>query len=325
MNTPSPNPGASASQARRVRRRRAGLPVLIFALAFAGAAPRAEVVRTNAPVTPREFYNEGTARLKEGKWNEAETALQTAVAANLDAVQAPALYNLGHARFRQGVEALKKAPDAAATQGQGQRALDRAEDAIQSARSALATELEQNLVSAYLRGRGARREMKAALAAVKKAVETHGAVLLRWQRAAGDFRSAAELQPKDEDARFNAEVVDRNLAGLVDQLQIMQAMMQSMGQKNQELRKLMMELKSKMPDGKKPGDEEGEEEEDEDKPPKKPERGEEEKAAQQGREMMMTWEEAMRLLQALKLDSSRKLPLGLQQTDKPQNRKGREW
>ena len=50
-----------------------------------------------------------------------------------------------------------------------------------------------------------------------------------------------------------------------------------------------------------------------------------EKESRQGREMAMTWEEAARLLESLKLDANRKLPMGMDQTGNPKNRAGREW
>ena len=67
-----------------------------------------------------------------------------------------------------------------------------------------------------MQGKGARKELKAAMAAVKKAMEAHGAVLSRWRRASGDFKSAHELRSSFEDARLNAQVVDRCIAALVD-------------------------------------------------------------------------------------------------------------
>ncbi len=74
------------------------------------------------------------------------------------------------------------------------------------------------MVAAYMRGRGARKELKAATEAVQRALKVHGAVLARWERSSGDFKSALELNNTDADARQNAEVVDRCIAKLVDSL-----------------------------------------------------------------------------------------------------------
>jgi hypothetical protein len=165
------------------------------------------------------------------------------------------------------------------------------------------------------------------MAAVKKAMETYAAVLGRWERAAGDFKSAHELKPVFEDAKFNGQVVDRCIAALVDQQQMMMMSMQCMGGKRKELNDRMQELKKRLPDGmqkQEEGDDE-EEDEDQDRPPPEPKRGQQEKEIKEGREMTMTWEEAMRLLESLKLDANRKLPMGDNESSTPKPRRGKDW
>ena len=61
-----------------------------------------------------EFYNDGTAKLRDGKLRDAESALQIAVASQREEVQPPALYNLGQVRFKQGMEVLKDSANPAA-------------------------------------------------------------------------------------------------------------------------------------------------------------------------------------------------------------------
>ncbi len=285
----------------------------------------------DSPRSPREFYNDGTQRFREGKLREAEASLQTAVAGDDERVQPPALYNLGEVRFQQGQEALKQAPEGHAVQARSDAALGLADQAINVARTALAGEDLGAVVRAYLLGRGARRELKAATEAVKKALTAHGAVLSKWQRASGDFKSAFELQRGLDDARFNADVVDRHIAALVDQQQMMMMAMQGMGEKRQELNGLLKKLKGRVPGGtlpKAPGDDDEDEDEDDNgdqKPPPKPEAGQQEKEAKAGREMALTPEEAMRLLESLKLDANRKLPMGDQETAPPRDLKRRDW
>src|SRR6478752_4052161 len=58
----------------------------------------------------RQLYNKGTQKLREGKFREAESFLQSAVSGQNEKVQGSALYNLGHVRFKTGLEELKKAP-----------------------------------------------------------------------------------------------------------------------------------------------------------------------------------------------------------------------
>src|SRR3954451_16866539 len=61
-----------------------------------------------APSTPREFFNAGTRRLREGKLREAEAFLESALNSQIQNLQPSALYNLGEVRFNQGIEELKK-------------------------------------------------------------------------------------------------------------------------------------------------------------------------------------------------------------------------
>ena len=60
--------------------------------------------------TARGFYNAGTERLLAGKFDDAETLLESSLARQDERVQPEALFNLGHVRFAQGMEELKKSP-----------------------------------------------------------------------------------------------------------------------------------------------------------------------------------------------------------------------
>src|SRR5256885_2768120 len=55
------------------------------------------------------------------------------------------------------------------------------------------------LFRSYVRGRGARKEAKAAMEAVRRALEAHRATLGKWERASGDFKSTVELKGSDAD------------------------------------------------------------------------------------------------------------------------------
>ena len=302
---------------------------LKFGLALAGMVLLAGVagaIADSGSKSPRDFFNDGSQQLRTNKLREAEASLQIAVASNDERVQAPALYNLAHVRFKQGVEALKDAPKPEAALSRGDAATDHTDKAIKDADDALAGSETEAIVRAYMQGKGARKELKAAMEAVKKALDAHGAVLRRWQRSSGDFKSAEELRPKFEDAKFNATVVDRCIAALVDKQELMMKNAQCMGGKKKDLKQRMDELKKKMPDGAMKQDE-GEEDDDEDekKPPKEPKSGDQEKENKEGKRMELTWEEAMRLLDSLKLDGNRKLPMGDKETGTPKDRKGKEW
>jgi len=273
----------------------------------------------------RGLYNEGTQKLQNGKLREAELVLQTAVAKNEDAIQPVALYNLAHVRFQQGAAVLKESPDGPATQKRGNNANLTTEAALHAADEALAGYDLDAIIAAYMNGRGVRKELKEAMKAVKKALESHGAVIARWQRASGDFKSAHELQVSYQDAMFNAEVVDQHLAKLIDQQEIMMMCMKCMGDSKQELKEKMDKLKELLPESLKQQCE-GDDEEDEDaEQPKEPKEGQKEADPRDGRELWLTPEEAARLLEAMKLDGNRKLPMGFEESLKPKERGGRVW
>ena len=67
-------------------------------------ADHGEAPAAAPPVTPRQFFNAGTQKLSEGKLREAEAFLESTLASQQARLQPPALYNLGHVRFRQGTE-----------------------------------------------------------------------------------------------------------------------------------------------------------------------------------------------------------------------------
>jgi hypothetical protein len=279
--------------------------------------------------SPLKLYNDGTKRLREGKLQEAEACLQGAVASQNDHVQGPALYNLGHARFREGIVDLKKGPNQQAVTVRSKQASEGGTGAIQAADQALAGDDVDAMVQAYLRGRGARKELKGATEAVRSAMEIYGGVLAKWRRASGDFKSDFELAPRDIDAKTNADLVDQNIARLVDMQQMMMQMMQGMAQQRSELGKKLAELKKKMPKDKgdqmKGGSGDDDDDEEDGKKPKEPKDGMEEPSPKNGKEMMLTFEEAARLLDMLKLDGNRKLPYGTNEMARPKDRKGRDW
>jgi tetratricopeptide (TPR) repeat protein len=194
-----------------------------------GSLPESCPAAETALLSPRESYNAGTAKLREGKLREAEAALQAAVAGELEALQPRALYNLGHVRFRQGAEALKESAGPDALPAQGGAAAARGTRALRAADAALAEDNVQAILEAYLQARGAHKDLKSATDAVRRALERFGGVLGRWRRASGDFKSAFELRPSDADAQFNADVTDRHIADLVDRMDAMQMMMGGVG------------------------------------------------------------------------------------------------
>lgn len=297
--------------------------------------PPAAAESTNDVAQPsaaslRERFNQAAALLANNRLRDAERAFHDVVATENERFQPPALYNLGHARFRQGQEALREGPDGHQQLARARAAHSRAGRAVEDAAEAMNTPGLEDVVRAYLQGRGARKELRAATEAVRKALENHEAVLLRWQRASGDFKSADELR-SDARARHNAAVVDRHIARLVDMNAALQAAIQSMQMQMQDLRRRMEQLKGRMPAellkelGNEPDEGEDQSDGDGDKPPPEPEPGTGEKEQEDGRRMGMSYEEAARLLESLRLDAQRKLPMGARETATPESRKGRDW
>ena len=276
------------------------------------------------PVSAREFYNLGTAKLAEGKLREAEILFEDALAAQQEKLQAPSLYNLGHARFSQGVAELKKGPSSRGTATRGNVVGQRADLAIRSADQALAGDDVQAMVASYLRGRGVRQEVKAAAAAVRRALESSGAALNKWQRSSGDFHGSADLNRGDTDASYNAAVVDRSIAKLVDSMNQLQQMANSLAEKNQNLGDKLKLLKGKIPAPNMPPGAEGDEEEDEKQPTgSKPDQ--KEGPSKEGQEISLSPEQAGWLLEGFRLDNERRLPMGQGQPGQPKDRRGRDW
>lgn len=276
------------------------------------------------PTSPREFFNAGTTQLKGGKLKEAEALLESALAGQKPALQPVALYNLGHVRFTQGIEELKKGPPGKQTAERAKKAGAEVKGALQEANEALAGNEVPKMVEAYMRGRGARKEAKAATKAVQRALEAHGATLIKWQRAEGDFKGTVELKSNDDDARHNADVVDRCIAKLVDSLQELQQAAQAAGEKNQELGEKLKQLKGKIPAPDMPPGGAGDDEEDEDNP-FGPKPGDEEGPTKEGKEMALSREQAEWLLDAFRPGGDKRLPMNQNGTAEPKDPKKPTW
>jgi tetratricopeptide (TPR) repeat protein len=278
-------------------------------------------------VSARDFYNAGTHLLAARKFAEAETLLDSALAAQDDRVQPPAMYNLGLTRFAEGVEFLQQGPDAAKASARGQVALTAGDHAIARAETALAGNDLDALVGAYLEGRGARHELHEAEKAVQAAMETYGKTLQKWQRADHDFKGAAELNPADTNATQNAAVTEQAIAKLIDSLRKMQGMMGVMDQKRQQLGQDLGKLKGRIPapDAPPGAAEEGDDDDNGTTPGDLA--GQKEGAAREGDqlEMQLSPEQAGQILDGLSLDGSRRLSMSDQQGSAPKDRKGRNW
>lgn len=293
---------------------------------------RAEASHTNTPAvllehvpeTPRDFFNAGTRMLQAKQWREAEAYLETCLSRQDATIQPDALYNLGHTRFERGAELLEKAPDSGRTASRAQQAAWSGGAALRDVDSALESLEIRRMVQSYLHGRGTRRELNSAIKAIRQALETYGEVLNTLQRASSDFKSAAELNPADERARKNAEIVDRHIAKLIDQIRAMQQALAAAAQMQQQLGEKLKQLRGQIPDDAMPPGAPGEGEEEDDYPSGL-EPGMAEGPGKTGKEQNMSREEVGRILDGFRLDGDRRLPMGGDEKGKPENRSGKTW
>jgi tetratricopeptide (TPR) repeat protein len=278
--------------------------------------------------TARGLYNAGTEQLRAGKLSDAETLLESSVVKQDTRVQPAALFNLGHVRFAQGTEELRKAP-AGATKQSVAAAADGA-DAIQKAADALASNDVQQMVDAYIAGRGVRKEMLAATKAVQRAMEQYGRTLSKWRRSLSDFQSAAELNPADTNAVHNAEVAAQAIARLVDSLREMQQAAGNLAGKQNELNELLKQLKGKIPAPNMPPGavgSDGDDGDDGDRPSPESLSGlEEARTGDTGPEtgLKISPEEAGALMNGIQPDG-KQLPMGPGDLGQPKPRSGRIW
>jgi tetratricopeptide (TPR) repeat protein len=285
------------------------------------------VVPVAAPANARDFYNAGTKLLAAKKFSDAEKMFQAALAAQDERVQPPALYNIGHARFSDGLERLKQGPDAQKAASQGNAALAAGEHALRQSASALADNNLNEMIAAYLEGRGARHDLRLAEKAVSAAMETYGKTLNQWVQAADDFKGAAEMNPADTNAVRNAEIVERGIARLVDSLHKMQEMMGALGQQRQDLGKMLSKLKGQMPAPNAPPGGLGDDDEDDQNVTPGSLAGQKENVGRQGDQMQLPLspDQASQILDGLLLDSTRRLEMSDKEGKPTKDRKGRNW
>jgi len=301
----------------------------LLALALAAGFPACAGDTTNSiePVTARDFYNAGAKLLTNRKFDDAEKMFQSALTTQDESVQPKALYNLGHARFAQGMEFLKKGPDMQNVAAQGNRALADGERALASGESALAEKELSKMIGAYLDGRGARHELRAAEKAVRAAMGVYGKTLTKWQRAADDFKGAAELNPADTNATRNAEITQQYIAKLVDSLRQMQQMAGKIGSQKDQLGKMLSKLKGQIPGLNAPPGAAGDDEDDEDGVQPDSLAGQKEGAGREGDQMQipLSPDQAGQILDGMSLDGGRRLPMSDKAGAKPKDKTGRNW
>lgn len=280
------------------------------------------------PQSACDLFNAGTRALRAKKFPDAEKWLKSALMTQDEKLQPAALYNLGHVRFEDGMEALKKGPSASDAMRRGKAVSAVADQVLQQGRTAVGENNLERMIASYQNGRGLRKELREAQEALHKAMEVYGNTLRKWQRAADDFHGAAELNPADtnaqRNAQRNAEIVEQHIAKLVDSLQEMQQMDGMLGGQRQQLQDLLSDLKGRIPKENAPPGGEGE---DEEEPDQGSMQGQKEGASRDGnqREMPLSPEAAGQLLDSLAPNGNRRLPMTDQKTSQPKDKKGRTW
>lgn len=279
-----------------------------------------------AEMSPREAYNEGTKALSKGYLRESESYLLRATNSQREVIQPPALYNLGHVRFQQGGELLKGEADRQPLLDRALSANEEGHDALGNANRALKSDDLMTALEAYMNGRAARKELRLANEDVQRALDLYGAVLVRWRRSVGDFKSSDELLAS-VDARDNAAIVQRHIEELLKHMKKLEEQKAGMAAMREELKKKLAELRKKIPDGMiQPGQGDADEEDEEEgKQQPKPDSGWEDRGGPEGEKRGITPEIAQQILEALGLTGDRKLPLGGEEQARPRDRKGKDW
>jgi tetratricopeptide (TPR) repeat protein len=307
----------------RERKFPAHLALALAAVGLAAAVP-VSGPESEPPSTPREFFNAGTQQLRAGKLREAEASLEAALAGQITTFQPSALFNLGHVRYDQGKEQLKKGPPAKPTAARGRAATQSAGQAIRGADKALADNDVLEMVASYMQGRGARRDIKTAAKAVRQALDTYGTTLKRWQRSDDDFKSALELNRADDEARQNAEAVEGSIAKLVDSIRELEQTSQGLSEMLRDLAEKLKQLQGRIPEMNMPPGAAGDEEED-DENPEGPKPNQQEGVTLEGEEIQLSPEQAAWLLQGFQLDGERRLPMNQQSTGDSRGPARRPW
>ncbi|MDE3067261.1 MAG: hypothetical protein KGJ60_06880 [Verrucomicrobiota bacterium] len=299
----------------------------LLALAICGRALEAGGTNAVAPVAARDFYNAGTELLAAKHFAGAEEMFQSALAAQEDRVQPPALYNLGHARFDDGMAALKSGPSPQSLAAQGNASGVKAGLAIRRAESALAENQLSKMVAAYLGGLGARRELDSVEEAVRQAMKTCGDTLDKWRRAEDDFKGAAELNPADTNAVRNAQIVGQYIDWLVDSLRQMQHLGAMLGERHHQLNEVLRQIGGRIPEPDlPPGAPGGDQDEDGGMQPESL-RGLKEEVSRAGKPIgvRLSPDEAKQILEGISVDDSRQLPMNETRTGQHREKSGFTW
>lgn len=282
-------------------------------------------VSAQPEVSVRKTFQQGTEELRQGKLAEAEALLESILTAQDESVQAPALYNLAHARFALGQEELKKSEKAGPMAARGRATTMEGEAVLTDGRDALQGNDVRRLVNSYMQGRGLLKDLRGSIKAVQKALQQYGNALTRWERASGDWKSAFELDPKNKDAQHNADVADQHIAKLIDSIRDLQQALAAMQGNRDQLKDMMEQMRGRIPKENMPPGAPGEDEEEDDQGGRLPPPGQQEPPGREGQERPVSPDEAGWILDGFKPGEDRQLPMGEGQPTPPRDRNRPTW
>jgi small-conductance mechanosensitive channel len=133
------------------------------------------------------------------------------------------------------------------------------------------------------------------------------------------------LDPADTNATRNAEIIDQDIARLVDSLRQLQQLANALAAQRQQLNALLDQLKGRIPKPKSPPGAAGDDDQEDLQPGDLA--GQAENPVREGEQLQMPLSpnEAAGLLESLPLDDRRRLSLTGQESGRPDEKKGRNW
>lgn len=276
--------------------------------------------------SPENLYDRAADALKRESWSEAESYLKTALEDADANLMPPALHNLGQARARAATKVtdsylLKTLPsnDPAATRDALKKATGPVDESL--AAGELGALDRDKAVRAYLGGQAALKNAREKLKTAREQLAEAEEGVAKLTRARDDFLGAVELDPKDTDAKRNADAIDAYLKKAKERLaeakQAIEDATRQMSQLTQKLKKLR-----RMITGEGEGSGSGGEEDEDENPGKKKgrnkedSRSEEQRRRDEGDEGKMSSDEARAALEGMRRGLKGRVPSGYGQPTK---------
>lgn len=265
---------------RRRKKRTAVVPAaatascLLLLLAFSPAAE----ARGGVPAEARARYNAGVELYQQGEYEAAAKAFAEALNSLDLGLSADAFYNLGHSRFRRGLELLEQMPPGDAAEAldesnrqvleairHGREIADAAAPAIgQESDDALPEELKQIIQQALQFSEQSRDALDEAKQETDLRAQQWQQVREQWQQALRNWDNAAELQPDAEDVLSSRDSVQQEISRQETQRRLdadnLQRLEQDFTRNRESIERVIEDLRKLLPpEEQPPSGEDGEE------------------------------------------------------------------